>query len=45
MVKTLKIADGKHILVSKTLLGIYIDSATKVEINEEKESLWQHAMF
>ena len=39
MVETLKIAGGEHMLVSKALLGRKIGSATKAEINEEKENL------
>ena len=37
MVETLKIAGGEHILVSKTMLGKELATATKAEINREKE--------
>ena len=39
MIQTLKIAGGKHILVSTTLLGKYSTSASDIETNEEKEKM------
>ena len=39
MVETLKLAGGKHMLMSDTLLGKKIEDATKAEINEEKEKI------
>ena len=37
MVDPLKLAGGKHLLVSDSLLGTNIQDATKIEIKEEKE--------
>ena len=48
MAQTLKIAGGDHILVSKVMLNMELENATKAQINEEKEkrrNSWQCATF
>ena len=45
MVETLKIAFGDYILVSKTMLKLDIDKATKQEIDAERENVLQSLLF